>query len=192
MFKLKDSDFQIWASIADPEFDNDDSEYATIKLKYYSNLETQNNTYPDEDIPMKKCENLFVEENVRDLWYPGNVYCPDFSENHFLKATYRHNLHSWLRLVVYRCDPAERLLIGKSCKSDEEINEWLYTNIFSAQIQKQAPNIDKNELSFTKKYFVDINFQHPNSNYTVYGQEISILRNKVILEDGILGIIDKD
>ena len=47
----------VWASIADPDFDNDDNEYARIQMKLFSNLETENSTYTEEDVPLKKCEN---------------------------------------------------------------------------------------------------------------------------------------
>jgi hypothetical protein len=36
---LKDSDFKIYAQVGDPEFDNDDNQYGSIQMKYYSNID---------------------------------------------------------------------------------------------------------------------------------------------------------
>jgi len=47
-------------------------------------------------------------------------------------------------------------------------------------------------MDFVREYFVDINFQHPINNVTVTGKEYNIVRNKVVLEDGLLGIVDND
>jgi hypothetical protein len=118
-YALKDGDFKIWASISDPDFDNEDNEFAEIRLHYYSNVETQNASYPDEEVKMVQCHNEFIDPNVEGLWYPGKLYCPDWTDDHNLLGTYRHNIHSWVRLAVHKCDPERRAKIGKKCASDE-------------------------------------------------------------------------
>ena len=128
---LKDSEFKVWASFSTAEFDNDDNPWATIRLHYLSNEVTQNGTYPQEEVPMIPCTNEFIDPNVVDLWYPGTIYCPDWTDRHRLLASYRHNIHSWLRLAVHRCDPERRALEGKECASDDEINEFLFKNIYT-------------------------------------------------------------
>ena len=52
--KLKGSDVKIWASFTDPSFDNDDNEYATIRMHYYSDESTLDGSY-EEDVPMVPC-----------------------------------------------------------------------------------------------------------------------------------------
>jgi hypothetical protein len=79
-------------------------------MYYYSNLETKNATYPEEEIPMVPCTNEYVDPNVMELWYPGTIYCPDWNDEHVLFATYRHNLNAWLRFSVKRCDKEARAL----------------------------------------------------------------------------------
>jgi hypothetical protein len=36
---LKDNDLKFWSSFTTPDFDNDDSEFAEIRLHYFSNME---------------------------------------------------------------------------------------------------------------------------------------------------------
>ena len=82
---------------------------------------------------MVKCKQEMIESPYRhDQYFPGYVYCPDWSDKHELRASYRHNLKSWVRLAVHKCDNETRALEGKVCKSDEEINQWLYSNIYLA------------------------------------------------------------
>jgi hypothetical protein len=128
---LKGGDFKLWASIGDPDFDNDDNPYAKIIMYYYSNLETRNSSYPNEEVPMVPCTNDWIEPNVAEIWYPGTVYCPDWSDRHVLFATYRHNIFSWVRFAVKKCDREARALEGKECASDEEINDFLSTYIYT-------------------------------------------------------------
>ena len=62
--KLKDSDFKLWAAFQNTDFDNDDSEYAKIKLHYYSNgsnLEKKNSTNTKNEIPLVKCRQEMME-----------------------------------------------------------------------------------------------------------------------------------
>ena len=39
-YKLKDGELKFWSSFTNPEFDNDDSEFAEIRLHYMSSKET--------------------------------------------------------------------------------------------------------------------------------------------------------
>jgi hypothetical protein len=54
-FKLKDSNFKIYTSIGDPDFDNDDNEYGSIQMHYYSNRVTKNTSYPTDNVKMVPC-----------------------------------------------------------------------------------------------------------------------------------------
>ena len=51
--------------------------------------------------------------------YPSNykIYCPDFGEEDILYGDYVNSKYSWLRLVVHKCDPKKRSLVGKKCES---------------------------------------------------------------------------
>jgi hypothetical protein len=80
---------------------------------------------------MVPCTNDYVDPIAAELWYPGTLYCPDWQDRHVLYATYRQDIHAWLRLAVKRCDKEERALLGKTCASDEEINDFLATTIYT-------------------------------------------------------------
>jgi hypothetical protein len=45
---------------------------------------------------------------------------------------------------------------------------------------------------FSRPYFIDINYQNPINNVTVIGKEYNVVRNKIVLEDNLIGIIDND
>lgn len=79
---LKDSNFKIWAHIADPDFDNNDSRYLKIKMHIYSNLETEE--YSDDYVEIIECENEHIDENLVKLWYPGKLWCPDYHDDDIL------------------------------------------------------------------------------------------------------------
>jgi hypothetical protein len=85
---------------------------------------------------MVPCVNDFVDENVRDLWYPGVIYCPDWQDKHNLFATYRHSIHSWIRLAVHKCDPERRALVDKKCANETEINDFFNSYIYNVQMQR--------------------------------------------------------
>jgi hypothetical protein len=53
--QLKDSDFKVWSSFTDPTFNNDDSEFAEIRLHYYNNNNTLDGVSPNEEVRMKEC-----------------------------------------------------------------------------------------------------------------------------------------
>jgi hypothetical protein len=54
--KLKGNDIKFWSSFNSPLFDNNDSEYAEIRLHYYNNNITQGGAAPIEEVPMKECQ----------------------------------------------------------------------------------------------------------------------------------------
>jgi len=70
-------------------------------------------------VPLKNC--AAIDNNY--IWDLGTVrkYCPNFDDSHFLYGDYESKKASWYRLGVHMCDPKARALIGKSCKSEEEI-----------------------------------------------------------------------
>ena len=82
--KLKGSDLRFWASFLDTEYDNLDNEFAEIRLHYYTNEETKNDIYPIEEIPMIPCTNELEDPDGIELWYPGTLYCPEWSDKHVL------------------------------------------------------------------------------------------------------------
>ena len=121
----------MWASFDDPDYDNDDSEFANIRLLYFSNQVTQDSTFPDEEVPMIPCQNEYMPNTTKDAWYPGTFYCPDWSEDHSLYATYKHDIKSYFRLEVHRCDPERRAKVGKECASRYDINLWFSKRIYA-------------------------------------------------------------
>ena len=125
------------------------------------------------------------------LFYPGKLWCPDYSEDDFLKANYNYGRHAWMRLVLHHCDPEERALEGKDCADIDEINEYTHKYIFSMSYQKMTPTIDKIDIHDNfKKYYVDADYSTPINNNTVVGKEFNIIQNDIILDDQMLGIYD--
>jgi hypothetical protein len=57
---------------------------------------------------MVKCEIEGAGDNYKKFWHSGNVYCPEWSDEHSLYANYNYDIHSWLRLAVHKCNPVER------------------------------------------------------------------------------------
>jgi hypothetical protein len=51
---LKGNDIKMWSSFTTPDFNNDDSEYAEIRLHYFNNLENIGD-FPAVEVPMKEC-----------------------------------------------------------------------------------------------------------------------------------------
>jgi hypothetical protein len=51
-------------------------------------------------------------------------------------TNYRETVSSWFRLAVHKCNPERRALKGKTCASEEEINEFFTQNIFAMQVAK--------------------------------------------------------
>jgi hypothetical protein len=133
-YKLKGSNVKIYASIGDVDFDNDDNEYGTIEMHYYSNRETRNTTYPKDNVKMVPCDVENAGEIYKQLWHPGLVYCPEWSDEHALFTNYNYDIHSWLRLAVHKCDPEQRAKVGKSCKSDQEIDKYFDSNLYAGSI----------------------------------------------------------
>ena len=193
-YYLKDSNLRMWAHFADPEFDNNDSRYIKIRMHVNSNYESD---YPDryleKQIGMVECENEFIDEALVALWYTGKLYCPDYSEEDFMQSNYNYKKHSWMRLVVHRCDPEERALEGKDCAPIEEINEYVHSYVFSLSYQKMTPTIDSDSIYIKdtfQKYYVDADYSTPINNLTAVGKEFSIYQSKIILDDQLLGIFD--
>ena len=139
---------------------------------------------------MKPCINQFLDPNSVDLWYPGTFYCPEWTDDHVLYNTYRGDIHTWIRLSVHRCDPERRALMGKECATDDKIDEFFSKNIFNMQMSRQAPDLDFDTREFAKRYSVDIWYSNPVTNVSTQGKEFVIKKNKVVLEDNLLGIID--
>jgi hypothetical protein len=48
-----------------------------------------------------------------------------------MKANYYHDEYSWFRLAVHRCDKERRALKGKSCATEDQIDKFFETNLFS-------------------------------------------------------------
>jgi hypothetical protein len=146
-YKLKGSNFRIYASIGDKEFDNDDNEYGTIEMHYYSNTITQNTTYPKEDVKMVPCDIEGAGDIYKRLWHPGLIYCPEWTDHHSLFANYNYDIHSWLRLAVHKCDLEAREKIGKTCKTDAEIDKYFDSNLYAGTLFQQAPDLSNEDKS---------------------------------------------
>lgn len=136
---LKDSDVKLYSSFVNPEFDNDDSEFAEIRLHYLSNVGTGMPYAIPEEVPMMECDIKKIDgldPEYDHPFYPGKIYCPDWKDEHMMFSDWNAPVSSWFFLAVHKCDPDRRALKGKECASDEKINDFFDENIFSLMIGK--------------------------------------------------------
>ena len=144
--------FIIMASMLDQSFDNDDNPYIKFKFRQQSNFGKENSSDVDNiDIPMVKCSDeqvkLLINDFVRENWYYGQLYCPEFNESHFLYRNYYEEEYSIYQLQVHYCDPVERALQGKECATQEQIDKYMVENQMSIIQQKTIPNLDVSQYS---------------------------------------------
>lgn len=87
-------------------------------------------------IDMVECDTELMEHNLKEMWYPGKLWCPQYQEDHLLFANYNYAHHSWMRLGVHHCDPVQRAKEGKDCATKDQIDEYVHSYIFSLRIRK--------------------------------------------------------
>jgi hypothetical protein len=115
-------------------------------MLYRSNLGNPGEDKSTEEVNMVPCEDF-----SQDL-YDNYFLCPDWSDEHVLFTNYNYDETAYLRLAVLKCDPEERAYLNKTCKSDEEINEYFATNVFSVKAQQEHPDLEsKNIDEFSRK-----------------------------------------
>jgi hypothetical protein len=96
-------------------------------------------------------------------------------------------------LLIERCDSEERAKLNKTCKSEDEINVYFATKIFHVKAQQELAELEsKNISTFSRKTHTDLFYQTVVNNDTLIGKEFTVLRNKIVLEDNLLGIIDEE
>jgi hypothetical protein len=134
-YRLMDSEVKIWTNIGDADYDNDDNPYIKIKTHWYSNIEGDEEPYEKDLVPMVACDHEYVSPEVKELWYPGKFYCPEWKEEHQLFTNYNYERHTWFRIALHYCDPVERATEGKSCATVEESEEYLDSHIYSLSYQ---------------------------------------------------------
>ena len=100
-----------------------------------------NDEYPDfQDIiiPLKICDadfdGVWIDPNI-------NKYCPNFTDEHFIYGDYYSSPGSWFRLAIQFCDPIERASQGKSCKSEDEIEEYFSNTLVGLYSNFHRPSI---------------------------------------------------
>ena len=120
--------------MTDPKFNNDDNPYIKFKLYHYDNYESKTSPQDKREIPLVPCENEYVDDVLKDIWYPGQYYCPGYTEGDYLYSNYYKSVSAWMRLVIHLCNPEERAAQGKTCASRYEIDEYLYSNIINLKI----------------------------------------------------------
>jgi hypothetical protein len=94
----------------DKTFDNDDNPY--LKFKYSMDTKLQLEDSNDHqngnehiDIPMVKCDMKDLMSNyIKDKYYEGQFYCPDFDETHFLFSNIFQENYSYFKLQVEYCN----------------------------------------------------------------------------------------
>ena len=62
---------------------------------------------------------------IDDYWSKASKkYCPQKNDQHFFYIDYNKEVSSWYSLAIYMCNPDKRALIGKTCKFQDEIEEY--------------------------------------------------------------------
>jgi hypothetical protein len=80
---------------------------------------------------MKKC----TIDGEDDRWITP-IYCPDWSNQHVMFSNWEKEKYTWFRLAVHKCDPERRALKGKTCASEDEINEYFNQYFFLMDVSK--------------------------------------------------------
>ena len=104
----------------------DQNRYYSFRLHRYTNVRDFDESLPptkkvqDIDIPLVPCKKNHENDNEWD--YSSTMFCPDFKDTDILKGSYFAPKYSWLRLIVHRCDPKDKVmkngvLVNKECAS---------------------------------------------------------------------------
>ena len=176
-YGLKDSQVKIWTNFGDADYDNNDNPYIKIKTHYYSNMGGVGTPY-EYDIDMVECDHEYVEAEVKELWYPGKFYCPDWQDEHVLHTNYNYANHTWFRVAIHYCDEEERQKVGKTCESMEEIRKYLDTFTYSLSYQQMAPDLTKVDDFIRNYYYLPIYTNH-QSHDSVKAQEFYINKDQI-------------
>ena len=187
-YPLKNSEVKIWTNFGDADFDNNDNPYIKIKTHYYSNMEGEDSQY-SHPIEMVECDHEYVTDEVKQLWYPGKFYCPEWTDEHVLHTNYNYVNHTWFRVAVHYCNEQERAQIGKTCAPKQEIEDYLDKFTYSLSYQQMAPDLTEFQ-NFSRKYYYLPIYSNPPSHETVRAQEFYINKDKITLEDRMFGVFD--
>ena len=99
---------------------------------------------------MVKCDRPdFISEVIQKKYYYGQYYCPQFDEDMYIYSSYYHEDYSMLNIEIVICNSTERELLGKTCASNSEINDFMSQNILSIITKSGRPtlSIPGNDLS---------------------------------------------
>ena len=94
----------------------DQNEYFSFKLHRYHNIRDNNISLPkldkfvDQVIPMVPCNNE-KHDNDNGWDHSATLFCPEFKQTDIMKGDYYSEKSSWLRFIVHRCDPTDKVLI---------------------------------------------------------------------------------
>lgn len=170
----------------------DDNPYGEIKLHRYTNYENGGGATDDLIVDMVDCDYVDeTNEEKNDLWNLKQKYlCPKFSETDILYGDYYSSKSSWLRLVVHKCDAKKRLSEGKTCATDEEIEQYFHQTLMALELKQVKPNLMQYDQVPLIKYFVDGEYTSKAVKYLAKGQEFLLRESFIELEDTLLGIID--
>lgn len=119
--------------VHDDKFDNEDNLYGELKLVIFNNM---NGTMQNQIVPLKNnCSKGFSEDNVFST-SKYKRYCPDFSDEHYLKNEYYSDKSAWMRLSLNECDSKKR-----KCASRREIDNYFRKTILEILMKSVKPSL---------------------------------------------------
>lgn len=154
---LKGGDLNFRVALIDSSFDNKDNPYGEFKLHRYTTIRNNSNIIGEDEIPTQDLIINLKECNKKDndAWSSSSqkYYCPDFGDDDILYGDYYIPKNSWLRLAMHECDPTKRALLGKTCESKENIENYFQLKILNLQIESVKPDLTEyNKTPLTKYY----------------------------------------
>jgi hypothetical protein len=99
-------------------------------MLYKSNLRNPDETWTTEEVSLVPCEDFTKSSN-----WDSYFLCPDWNDEHVMFANYQYSQTAWIRLLLQRCDSDERAKLNKTCKSEDEIDEYFAKNVFHVKAQ---------------------------------------------------------
>ena len=164
---LNSSDIDFNIIVNNEQFDNDDNPYGEFKAVIYNSM---NGTTIQQIVPLKRnCSKVYDEDSI---WYTSKyrTYCPDFSDQHYLKNDYYADASSWFRLILFECDPQKR-----KCASKSEIGDFFQSNLLEIQLKEVKPALnDYSSGEPVSSKYVTTHYSVRNERDLVWAKEFFI------------------
>ena len=157
--------------------------YGEIKVHLYT---TMNGILEDIVVPLTTdCD---TDKGGYDRWNQDavNIYCPEFSQYHYLKNNHEAEESSFIRLALHECDSRYQL-----CKSRSEIDEFFRSTVISMYAMTVKPNLKNYEQSVPLyKKMKNYHYSVREETKLVKAHDLFILESSMEIDDDSFGLFD--